>query len=122
VPIFNKQSQLQLAGRLVAALLAAWVFVLTLAGVSPALHKWLHADNNCASHCEHPEGEKSEGNPEHFCGVLTLQSGAVATPALEVPECLSFRRAPLAVGDEVIASKKAGYTHQARAPPVEIIA
>ncbi len=103
-------------------LLAAWIFVLTLAGVSPALHDWLHADNSCASHCEHPEEENSEENPEHFCGVLTLQSGAVATPALEIPERLSFQRVPLAVGDEVIASIKAAHTYQARAPPVEIIA
>lgn len=118
----NKVSQLQLAGRLVAALLAAWIFVLTLAGVSPALHEWLHADEGCASHCEHPEEENSEESPEHFCGVLILQSGAIATPALEVPEFISCQRALLTIGDEVIASEKVAQTHQARAPPVEVIA
>ena len=120
--IFNKRSQLQLAGRLVAATLAAWIFVLTLAGVSPALHEWLHADEGCASHCEHSDEENSEEEVEHFCGVLMLQNGAIATPALDLPERISYEALPLAIGDEIIASKKVAQAHQARAPPVEVIA
>ena len=122
MPIFNKRSQIHLAGRLVAASLAAWIFVLTLAGVSPALHEWLHADEGCVSHCEHPEEENSEESPEHFCGVLTLQSGAIATPALEIPERLTYLSVSLAIVDEIIASTQVEQTQHARAPPVEVIA
>lgn len=122
--IFNKRSQLQLAGRLVAATLAAWIFVLTLAGVSPALHDWLHADGGCASHCEHSDSdeENSEEEAEHFCGVLMLQNGEIATPALDFPERISHEAVPLAIGDEVIVSAQVEQTQQARAPPVEVIA
>lgn len=122
VSLFIKQSQVHLAGQIASVLLAAWVFVLTLAGVSPALHEWLHADSGCAGQCEHSEENSSEESPEHFCGVLTLQSGAISTHALEVPKRLTHQSVSLAIVDEIIASTQVEQTQHARAPPFEVIA
>jgi len=117
-----KSSQPKLTERLFASLLAAWIFVLTLAGVSPEIHEWLHADEGCASHCEHPEENETDENSGHYCGVLILQSGATITPTLDLPERLSLFIAIVPLGDEAFASSKVELAEHARAPPVKVIA
>lgn len=48
-----------------AGLLAAWVFLLGAAQVSPALHSWMHET------CDHGCGEHEPvSSPEHHCAVV----------------------------------------------------
>lgn len=112
--------------RVAAALLAAWIFVLSLAGVSPALHKSLHAQPDCASQCAGQKGSHSDTEtppPDgegHYCAIAILQSAQFASGTLSLPE------APHRFGSYVADIETSFEPHryetplQARAPPFEI--
>ena len=64
-----------------AALLSAWVLLLSAATVSPDLHNRLHhhVTDTCDGHCheEHSDtGAENPSDPEHVCAV-TLFAGGV---------------------------------------------
>ena len=77
--------------RAFSILLAAWVFLATLASVSPAIHDWLHGgeEHTCSAHHGHCDGHSHHGEElefaeSHVCGVTLLAS------AIHTPETTSF--------------------------------
>ncbi len=120
------KTQLSPLLRVAAALLAVWIFVLSLAGVSPALHKWLHAQADCASQCadkqsSHSDTETPAPDSEgHYCAIAILQSAQFASGSVSLPE------APHRFGSYVSEIETSFRPHryhsplQARAPPFEI--
>lgn len=106
--------------RVASALLASWIFVLSLAGVSPALHDWMHADSGCASACDSPPEERDE-NGGHYCGVIALQSALNTVDSVALPERIAHQRIDLEATFERYATLHIDRCLQARAPPVEII-
>lgn len=97
--------------------------MLSLAGVSPALHSWLHADTNCAHTC----GTDTEENPPpqsdatgHYCGVIALQGTVVPAIILELPERSVFERIHFESLSRRLLSHASDLRLQARAPPIEV--
>lgn len=111
--------------RVSSALLAAWIFILSLAGVSPALHDWLHADTDsgCAHECSTtPEDSHGESHTEgHYCGVIALQGTDAPTTALALPERSDHQRIHFESGSEELRTHAPENRLQARAPPIEIV-
>lgn len=124
----QRKTQLSPLLRVVAALLAVWIFVLSLAAVSPTLHAWLHAQPDCAAHCadkKSPHGNAEDPTPAsggegHYCAIAILQSAQIASGILSLPE------APHHFGSYVSEIETSFQPHryhsplQARAPPFEI--
>jgi hypothetical protein len=108
--------------------LAVWIFVLSLAGVSPELHASLHAHSDCAGQCptsdapntgteNHPPAPHDE---EHFCGVVALQSAESSTGITYLPEHALIFRSYLAGIQANFKLHSYQTPLQARAPPFEI--
>lgn len=114
--------------RVAAVFLAAWIFVLSLAGVSPALHQSLHAQPDCASQCssqQSPHSDDGDRTPTpdgegHYCAIAILQSAQFASGSVSLPE------SPHRFGSYVTDIETSFEPHryqtplQARAPPFEI--
>jgi hypothetical protein len=107
----------------VGALLAAWIFILSLAGVSPALHSWLHADDACAhacgSHAEEAPSEHSDADG-HYCAVVALQGAVAPSIAMALPERSAIERSCFLLLNERTRSHTRELAFGARAPPIEI--
>jgi hypothetical protein len=114
--------------RVASILLASWIFVLSLAGVSPALHSWLHADSGCAHACEAhgdnaPSSPSSPSSPAdtegHFCGVIALQGTIATVAAIDLPTRTSFQHSDLESPAQQVAEQQIEQPFQARAPPLK---
>jgi len=107
----------------VTAALAIWIFVLSLAGVSPALHSWLHADASRESHChsEHEDSSSSSSSDGHYCGVIALQSAMTAVETAVLPERTEYQRIDFQAASIRWLSPYIDQRPRARAPPVEIV-
>lgn len=118
----NQIARQHLLPRQVAsALLAGWLLILSFAGVSPALHDWLHQASECAHECNtHPEEEPAEST-DHYCGVIALQGAVAEFGVIALPERASFVKVTVGFWSKRIYAKTIAQTFQARAPPVEII-
>jgi hypothetical protein len=117
--------------RVGCALLALWIFLLSLAGVSPSLHAWLHADtgSGCAGHCHHPSGASSDADGAgtapadqggHFCGVIALQGAITANIHIALPERCGYQQTHLNTCGEQLIAEKTARCQQTRAPPIKI--
>lgn len=110
--------------RVACALLAAWIFILSLAGVSPALHGWLHAD--IAPGCAHGCGTVPDDAPAkshedgHYCGVIALQGTDAPVIDLTLPERNRYERFHFEPVHERLHAHASQHRLQARAPPIEI--
>lgn len=104
-----------------SALLALWIFVLSLAGVSPALHSWLHADSSCAHTCETHTDEAPEDAEGHYCGVIALQGTLHTLALIDLPERTSFERIDFKPFYQLATQQRVDQPFQARAPPIEIL-
>lgn len=103
--------------------------MLSLAGVSPALHGWLHAAPGCADPCS-PEkdghGESQNGHSNgapggHFCGVIALQGAETANTAISLPNLGGVAYSLFRDNGHSLASQAAFDSTQARAPPFRIL-
>lgn len=122
----SQPSSMSAPSRWLCALLAAWIFILSLAGVSPAMHAWLHADADCAHTCDpHTDQEtpasKDTDTSGHYCGVVALQGAIAPTVALVLPERTDFEQIHFSSRSERLTSQKPQRCLRARAPPIEII-
>lgn len=117
------QSQASAPTQVACGLLATWIFILSLAGVSPALHSWLHADTFCEHVCDtHPEDTApAENDPDgHYCGVIALQGGLAPIITVELPERADYERIHFQSQNQRLRSHVSELRLQARAPPIEI--
>jgi len=73
---FVSNAAIEKIQRTVGLLLIALIFGLGLASVYPDLHRALHHDNECASHCDEIPDDDSQ-DEGHICGVTLLQTGAI---------------------------------------------
>lgn len=113
--------------RVACALLAAWIFILSLAGVNPAMHSWLHAEPGCAHegmpHNEDAPQEPTDDRPHadgHYCGVIALQGGVAPTIVVELPTRTAHQRIHFESHSPRLLSHTNELRLQARAPPIEI--
>jgi hypothetical protein len=107
--------------RVTSALLAVWILVLSLAGVSPALHGWLHADSGCAHECGGSHDEEPANADGHYCGVVALQGALATVVPAALPELSNFERLEYELRCERFAAEPIDRHLQARAPPFEIL-
>jgi hypothetical protein len=114
-----QQSRISTPTRVLSGFLAAWVFVLSLAGVSPQLHDWLHQDSGCAHSCESHSDENTNEAAPHYCGVVALQGALLDALHLSAPERASHQRAEWYCLSEDSLGSLTDRTHQARAPPLK---
>lgn len=109
--------------RVASTLLAAWIFALSLAGVSPALHDRLHADSVCAHACS-PSAEdaplEDSDADGHYCGVIALQSALAIIVKLDLPERSAYQQIHFPWLNEQLFKQISELRLHARAPPVEI--
>ena len=108
--------------RVGAGFLAGWVLLLSLAGVSPSLHAWLHAEPGCAHACaEHAgDGPPEAGEDGHYCGVIALQHAACALDTVVPPGRAAYQRLHFEAPVERPHASTSELRLQARAPPIEI--
>ncbi|MFT4901853.1 MAG: hypothetical protein ACI81V_001131 [Lentimonas sp.] len=111
----------------VSLFLTAWIFLLTLAAVSPGLHAWLHGASAEEAICSgsghvHTEGQNSSDagvHAAHFCGVMALQSGLIYLPFITVtPERVVLASIPIRPG-RTFSFQVFSCNDPARAPPIE---
>lgn len=120
------------AGRSIFSVGLILAFFLTyLAGTSPGLHAWLHAEEEagcgtagCAGHhaptAPDSESEDSElPDDAHFCGLIVFAAGFLAdAPSPSPGEPEGFRGEAHAETNGVTPPRTAYFLPQGRAPPV----
>ena len=108
-----------------AALLSAWVLLLSLATVSPDLHNWLHhhEEDTCEGHChdEHSGAETEDPlHPDHICAVTLFAGGVDCEVGATLPNATFLPIGKIDVPDlETPLVVRRSVLH-ARAPPVAI--
>ncbi|MDQ8194446.1 hypothetical protein QEH59_08410 [Coraliomargarita sp. SDUM461004] len=108
--------------RVLIAMLTVWIFVLSLAGVSPALHSWLHAKNDCKSHdAAHSEQQDNSDNSAHYCAVIAIQGAMATVDSAVLPERATYARIDFEAVRERSTPPQTQLLSSARAPPFEII-
>lgn len=122
---YSKRIESSAPVRVSCALLALWIFILSLAGVSPALHSWLHANTTgcsqgCVAHTEDTPPAQNDADG-HYCGVIALQSALATGIVLALPERSEYERIHFQSLSLQLPSQTSELRHQARAPPIEIL-
>lgn len=114
-----------LAQRIFSLFLASWIFVLSLAGVSPALHDWTHGSSGHASstcHTEHSNNDtQNSAHDAHICAVTLLHSSVqiwIPEALLPNPQIAKYDYSIHPESNPIIQSRG---THRSRAPPIEQI-
>jgi hypothetical protein len=109
--------------RYLSAFLAFWVFVLSLAGVNPALHEALHTKagvsscENQGAPCDSQPTENTEEN--HFCAVTLLQGSVGLWIAPQIAHVSEISIADLRIDAQQTYTHASEQTHRSRAPPIE---
>jgi len=120
MPVKTQRHPIATRTRVLGGLMAFGILLLSLAGVSPALHDWMHADSGCASACDSHSEERDE-NEGHYCGVIALQSALNTVATVALPERIAHQRIDLEATFERYTTLHIDRRLRARAPPVEII-
>ena len=111
---FNKQVTRWISGSLAVLLL-----LLTLATNSPALHEWLHADQNtCEHHCHGHHDEAPDSDQKgHVCAVTLLDTGTTAPITIGLPKPTNLIVSPLSLEAASLWHDQAPIEVSARGPP-----
>jgi hypothetical protein len=121
LPLFGCRTRLVLAG-----VLAAWIFLLGLAAVSPAWHDALHGETHaCASCCgpHHPTREvpPPARDDEHRCAITIFAQGLTTITVITVPPPAGEKPAARPV---TVRSREAAHDPDlqppGRAPPAKL--
>lgn len=105
--------------KLASALLAVWLFLLALAGVSPVLHSWLHVDASCASGCGSHGDEAPIEAEGHYCAVIALQATLDTVATIDLPARAAFLQLNFEVLVQKVSEHESLLPFQARAPPLK---
>lgn len=101
--------------QLARGFLSVWMFVLSLATVSPDVHDWMHGHADCNALQCHSVGV-SEGE-QHVCGVTMLDTGAHSpSAAIHLLFQSTLEYLPSESVLDLEGKEPNSYTHS-RAPP-----
>jgi len=112
-----------LAKPYVSGVLAFWILLLSLAGMSPSLHDYMHG--HCEAHtsstgADETSHQTTDGS-NHFCGVTLLNIGVLLSVLFATPQVISQLCGWRLCLDLTSDAKCASFSYQARAPPFESI-